>query len=135
MSIWNIGYIFYYFAEDYSDEAEAVAHVRRLVDLVGCTTRFAKSKRSTSAADSKSKKSGTRPHNKSSGPPSPTDGGDLRPTSAQSEPSVLAISESLGMVAIHPMPKLSDFYEFFSFSHLTPPFLREYSPLSLSLSS
>ncbi|TQD68874.1 hypothetical protein C1H46_045593 [Malus baccata] len=27
------------------------------------------------------------------------------------------------MVAIHPTPKLSDFYEFFSFSHLSPPIL------------
>ncbi|PRQ50579.1 putative clustered mitochondria protein [Rosa chinensis] len=94
--------------EDYSDEAEAVAHVRRLLDLVACTTRFAKPKRSAAAPDSKSKKSGTKPVNKNSGP---------------SSPSVSAISESLGMVAIHPTPKLSDFYDFFSFSHLTPPIL------------
>merc|ERR1712183_737009 len=31
--------------------------------------------------------------------------------------------ENLGMVAIHPTPKLSEFYDFFSFSHLSPPIL------------
>ncbi|KAK6147821.1 hypothetical protein DH2020_018733 [Rehmannia glutinosa] len=33
------------------------------------------------------------------------------------------ISGSYDMAAIHPIPKLSDFYEFFSFSHLSPPIL------------
>ncbi|KAL6137794.1 hypothetical protein ACLB2K_063083 [Fragaria x ananassa] len=95
--------------EDYTEEAEAVAHVRRLLDLVACTTRFAKPKRSASAPDSKSKKTAAATTTtKSSAPPSP---------------SVSAISESLGMVAIHPTPKLSDFYDFFSFSHRTPPIL------------
>lgn len=101
--------------------------MRRLLDLVACTTRFAKPKRSASNPDSKSKKNGSRLDTRSSGPPSPSDGGNARATSARSEPSVSAISESLGMVAIHPTPKLSDFYEFFSFSHLSPPILRESS--------
>lgn len=109
--------------EDYTDKAQAEAHVRWLLDLVACTTRFAKPKRSASNPDSKSKKNGGRLDNRSSGPPSPSDGGSARATSARSEPSVSAISESLGMVAIHPTPKLSDFYEFFSFSHLSPPIL------------
>ncbi|KAM0957002.1 hypothetical protein ACFX2I_025140 [Malus domestica] len=109
--------------EDYSDEAQAEAHVRRLLDLVACTTRFAKPKRSATNPDSKSKKNGNRPRTRTSGPPSPSDAGDGRPTSPHSEPSFSAISESLGMVAIHPTPKLSDFYEFFAFSHLSPPIL------------
>ncbi|PQQ18578.1 protein TSS [Prunus yedoensis var. nudiflora] len=109
--------------EDYTDKAQAEAHVRRLLDLVACTTRFAKPKRSASNPDSKSKKNGARLDTGSSGPPSLSDGGSARATSARSEPSVSAISESLGMVAIHPTPKLSDFYEFFSFSHLSPPIL------------
>jgi hypothetical protein len=35
------------------------------------------------------------------------------------------------MAAVHPTPKLSDFYEFFSFSHLSPPILREYPSFGL----
>ncbi|KAK9232313.1 hypothetical protein WN943_022559 [Citrus x changshan-huyou] len=34
-----------------------------------------------------------------------------------------AVSPSLDKAAIHPTPKLSEFYDFFSFSHLTPPVL------------
>ncbi|XP_062089907.1 protein REDUCED CHLOROPLAST COVERAGE 3 [Humulus lupulus] len=99
--------------EDYTEEAQAVAHIRRLLDLVACTTRFTKPKRSPSSPDSKSRKSVSRPNNKSSGPP----------RSPPSEPSVPAISERYGMAAIHPTPKLSEFYDFFSFSHLSPPIL------------
>ncbi|GLT57310.1 hypothetical protein SLA2020_302920 [Shorea laevis] len=78
--------------EDYTEEAQAVAHVRRLLDITACTTRFAKSRRS--------------------------------PSTRNPEPSVsAAISENLGMAAVHPTPKLSDFYEFFSFAHLSPPIL------------
>ncbi|KAF4348671.1 hypothetical protein F8388_026084 [Cannabis sativa] len=100
--------------EDYTEEAQAVAHIRRLLDLVACTTRFTKPKRSPSSPDSKSRKSLNRPNsNKSSGPP----------RSPPAEPSVPAISERFGMAAIHPTPKLSEFYDFFSFSHLSPPVL------------
>ncbi|KAF2301376.1 hypothetical protein GH714_023396 [Hevea brasiliensis] len=45
--------------EDYAEEAQAVAHVRRLLDIVACTTRFNKSKRSspsTPPSESKFKK-------------------------------------------------------------------------------
>jgi hypothetical protein len=42
-------------------------------------------------------------------------------------------AKNVGMVAIHPTPKLLDFYEFFSFSNLTPLILRESLSLSLSL--
>ena len=119
-----------YFSEDYIEEAQSVSHVRRLLDIVACTTRFAKPRRSPSTSELKSKKSKAQARPKSgsnSAPPTPSDGGG----SPSSEPSVAAasaaaISENIGMVAIHPTPKLSDFYEFFSFSHLSPPILREY---------
>lgn len=42
---------------------------------------------------------------------------------APSSPSASAAQEENEMVAIHPIPKLSDFYEFFSFSNLSPPIL------------
>ncbi|KAL5575770.1 hypothetical protein UlMin_017469, partial [Ulmus minor] len=107
--------------EEYSEEAQALAHVRRLLDLVACTNRFAKPKRSPSSPDSRPKKSNGRP--KSSGPATPSDAGDARARSPQSEPLVPPISESFGMAAIHPTPKLSEFYDFFSFSHISPPIL------------
>jgi protein TIF31 len=90
--------------------------VRRVLDIVACTTRYAKPKRSPSAPDSKSKKSkAQQAHPKSnSASPTPSHGGGG------------GAPENLGMVAIHPTPKLSEFYDFFSFSHLSPPILREY---------
>ncbi|GMN49976.1 hypothetical protein TIFTF001_019146 [Ficus carica] len=110
--------------EDYAEEAQAVAHVRRLLDLVACTTRFAKPRRLPSSPDSKSRKSLSRPNsNKSSGPPAPSDAIDGRARSPPSEPSVPAIAENFGMAAIHPTPKFSEFYDFFSFSHLSSPIL------------
>ncbi|KAJ7962824.1 Tetratricopeptide repeat (TPR)-like superfamily protein [Quillaja saponaria] len=110
--------------EDYTEEAQAVAHVRRLLDIVACTTRFVKPKRSLSSPDSKSKKNGRTQNNPKSnvGPPTPSNG-DIRAGSPSSEPPVSPIADTLGMVAIHPTPKLSDFYEFFSFAHLSPPIL------------
>ncbi|KAF3450909.1 hypothetical protein FNV43_RR06998 [Rhamnella rubrinervis] len=106
--------------EEYREEAQVVAHVRRLLDLVACTTRFAKPRRCPSTPDLKSKKSNCRPttqRTKSPGPPRPSDAAD------DQSPTVSVISESLGMTPIHPTPKLSDFYDSFSFSHLTPPVL------------
>ncbi|KAH0749501.1 hypothetical protein KY290_028733 [Solanum tuberosum] len=113
--------------EDYTEESQVVDHVRRLLDIVACTTRFAKPKagKSTTASaasggagsESRAKKPKAQ-RNASSRPASPSDG--VAPTL---EPSAPAVQEENAMVAIHPIPKLSDFYEFFSFSHLSPPIL------------
>ncbi|XP_022721198.1 protein TSS-like isoform X2 [Durio zibethinus] len=104
--------------EDYT-ESQAVAHVRRLLDIVACTTRFSKPKRlrsqsSSGPSDSKPKKVYSRPHQASDG----GEGSTPEKTSISA-----AISESMDMAVIHPTPKLSEFYDFFSFSHLTPPIL------------
>lgn len=120
-----------------------MAHVRRLLDIVACTTRFGKSKggRATATAtatatvssssptafsaagtESRSKKSKGQ---SSSRPSSPTNGEVKTPRTPKP-----AVGEGYDMVAIHPIPKLSDFYEFFNFSHLTPPILSESSFLS-----
>ncbi|XVE89045.1 hypothetical protein DITRI_Ditri19aG0118400 [Diplodiscus trichospermus] len=112
--------------EDYTEETQAVAHVRRLLDIVACTTRFSRPKRnrpqlSSASSDSKSRKANSRPHQPdNNGPPAPSDGEES--TSETTSISV-AISESMEMAAIHPTPKLSEFYDFFSFSHLSPPIL------------
>uniref|UniRef100_A0A5B6ZEM7 Clu domain-containing protein n=1 Tax=Davidia involucrata TaxID=16924 RepID=A0A5B6ZEM7_DAVIN len=109
--------------EDYTEEAHAVAHVRRLLDIIACTTRFAKPKggRATGSAattEALAKKTRTQ-QTATPGPPSSPSHGEVR----ASEPSISTIAEGYEMAAIHPIPKLSDFYEFFSFSHLSPPIL------------
>ncbi|TYJ31481.1 hypothetical protein E1A91_A06G201500v1 [Gossypium mustelinum] len=104
--------------EDYTNEDQAVAHVRRLLDIVACTTRFSKPKRvrsqssslSSVSSDSKSKMVNGGLHHR---PREPSDGG----------PGTAWIMESMEMAAIQPTPKLSEFYDFFSFSHLSPPIL------------
>ena len=116
-----------------------MAHIRRFLDLIACTTRYPKPKRSPSSPDgSKPRKTLASRPNKTSAPqppPSPSDAASIdgRARSPQSEPSVPAISESFGMAAIHPTPKLSEFYDFFSFSHLTPPILRQSSSDNISI--
>ena len=115
------------FIEDYSNEAQAVAHVRRLLDIVACTTRFCKPRRA-STPESRTKKN-SRVHNHANlNSSSPVDGGsEVRcgSPSSQPEPSVSVVSDNLGMAAIHPTPKLSDFFEFFSLAHISPPIIRE----------
>ncbi|GMQ08986.1 hypothetical protein CsSME_00052497 [Camellia sinensis var. sinensis] len=108
--------------EDYTEVSHALAHVRRLLDIVACTTRFAKPKggrpAGVAAATGGRAKKISRSHSPTTtvGPPSPPSDGEIR----SSEPPT---SKSYEMAAIHPIPKLSDFYEFFSFSHLSPPIL------------
>ncbi|XP_076926916.1 protein REDUCED CHLOROPLAST COVERAGE 2-like [Bidens hawaiensis] len=79
--------------EDYTEDL-AVAHVRRLLDIVACTTAFGGSSNPT------------RPE--PNGPDS-TNGESVSPE----KPDPTA--------EIYPPPKLGQFYDFFSFSHLTPP--------------
>ncbi|PKI76684.1 hypothetical protein CRG98_002993, partial [Punica granatum] len=97
--------------EDYDDE-RAVEHVRRLLDIVACTTCFGPSesaddlpKADAAAGKAPKKSSKCRASTKQAPPPksskdAPGDGdGDMS----------------------HYSPKLGSFYEFFSLSHLTTP--------------
>ncbi|KAG6429948.1 hypothetical protein SASPL_108005 [Salvia splendens] len=104
-------------AEDYSDESRAMSHVRRLLDIVACTTRFAKPKGGAGGggAESRPKKSKVQ---QSTVVPAAQDGESRLPEATES-----VVRGNYEMVAIHPIPKLSDFYEFFSLSHLSPPIL------------
>ncbi|XP_058115653.1 protein REDUCED CHLOROPLAST COVERAGE 3-like isoform X3 [Magnolia sinica] len=100
--------------EEYSKEEQAVAHVRRLLEIVACTTAFGKqSNGRAEAAASKTKKQISGP------PPS----GKLPSLSSPSDAEIPAISEKYGMAPIQPPPKLSNFYDFFSFSHFSSPLL------------
>ncbi|CAI8601337.1 unnamed protein product [Vicia faba] len=110
--------------EDYTEEVHAVTHVRRLLDIIACTSKFGKPKRNLPGPDLKPKKNGkAQNNNKSSVSPPATPNGEARVGLPTAEVPASPISDNVGMVAIHPTPKLSDFYEFFSFSHLTPPIL------------
>ncbi|XP_038989066.1 protein TSS isoform X2 [Phoenix dactylifera] len=122
--------------EDYTTEEQAVAHVRRLLDIIACTTVFGKhkdgggkpKKQQTSAASpSAAAGANGRP---SSGPSSsPTAGASTAaadaklPSAPSPGASIPAISDKFDMAAIQPPPKLGDFYDFFSFSHLSSPIL------------
>ncbi|KAJ8560666.1 hypothetical protein K7X08_022526 [Anisodus acutangulus] len=103
--------------ENYTEESQVVDHVRRLLDIVACTTRFTKPKAGKSttasaAAGGAGSESRTKKHK-----------AQQNASSRPASPSSPAAQEENEMVAIHPIPKLSDFYDFFSFSHLSPPIL------------
>ncbi|KAH7864040.1 hypothetical protein Vadar_024934 [Vaccinium darrowii] len=110
--------------EDY-DEESATAQVRRVLDIVACTTSFGSSaikdskvescKNARGAAqDTKTgKKSGKSPANKQSSSSSP-------PQSPSTQASKDASVEGEGEIS-NSCPRLGSFYEFFSLSHLTPP--------------
>ncbi|KAL1536010.1 protein REDUCED CHLOROPLAST COVERAGE 1-like [Salvia divinorum] len=121
--------------EDY-DECSATAHVRRLLDIVACTTLFGPSaeKGSSPAAASASPKGGEEgkdgrgaqdgkvskkasksPRAKSKKESSPPPPGD----SEAKDGSAAAVDREGEMS--NTSPKLGSFYEFFSLSHLTPP--------------
>ncbi|PON98017.1 Clustered mitochondria protein [Trema orientale] len=111
--------------EEYDDES-ATAHVRRVLDLVACTTSFGASpggkeqnskpdaslsggggKSAPGVQDKNAKKStaATKPQGSSSGGNTKQD---------------VAVVDSEAEMS-HSCPKLGSFYDFFSLSHLTPP--------------
>lgn len=110
--------------EDY-DEELAVAHVRRLLDIVACTTCFGPSataqdklksdtgKNAPAAQDNKTSKKTTT---KSPSTAAISTKKSSSPKSASKDVPVDAEGEMS-----HSCPKLGSFYEFFSLSHLTPP--------------
>ncbi|KAJ4953786.1 hypothetical protein NE237_030618 [Protea cynaroides] len=106
--------------EDYIAEEQALANVRRLLDIVACTTWFGKQRDGRTEARAKNNRN--QSSSSSSCLPLSSNGGEVRSGFA-SEASVSAFSEKFDMVTIHPTPKLSGFYDFFSFSHLSPPIL------------
>ncbi|XP_073526532.1 uncharacterized protein [Phyllobates terribilis] len=94
--------------EDYTEE-QAVAHLRRLLDIVACTTAFgSKSVRPSS-------KEPALVDDKVQTPPLSGNGTDKKSTAED------AAEKGDAPVSLCPPPKLSEFYDFFSFSHLTPP--------------
>ncbi|KAL0700477.1 hypothetical protein Bca4012_056599 [Brassica carinata] len=93
--------------EDYN-EGTAMAHVRRLLDVVACTTCFGPSPEKSDSVKSAQVKGGGKnsKQTETSPPPSPA-------------PKDAVVDEA-GETS-HSFPKLGSFYEFFSLAHLTPP--------------
>ncbi|XP_056174270.1 protein REDUCED CHLOROPLAST COVERAGE 1 [Syzygium oleosum] len=109
--------------EDY-DEERAVAHVRRLLDIVACTACFG-----PSAAGGKdppqpeARKSGPDPQDrgaKKNGKASQAAGKRAAAPPPSSPPPKEPAADGDGEMS-HSCPKLGSFYDFFSLSHLTPP--------------
>ncbi|KAL8493121.1 hypothetical protein ACS0TY_024361 [Phlomoides rotata] len=122
--------------EEYT-ERQAVDHIRRLLDIVACTTYF--------TGSSSSPKTATRTGTKDSGskePGSPDSESGLQNAAPASSPKTKAAAVSpksksgkpevpTGLDTAEkgdpaaaitcPPPRLGQFYDFFSFSHLTPP--------------
>nr|XP_027106972.1 protein TSS-like isoform X1 [Coffea arabica] len=131
--------------EDYT-ESQAAAHIRRLLDIVSCTTSFGvtssspKSDGKPGSKDTGHKESGSAesepgPENvvsestskpklsgKKSGTVSPHE--RLKPAKPESISNDGDLAEKNGDASaaiMCPPPRLGQFYDFFSFSHLTPP--------------
>ncbi|CAM6035680.1 unnamed protein product [Sphagnum compactum] len=113
--------------EDYT-EPLAIAHVRRLLDIVACTTFFGPSgkqlehpKQPVSSSSSELTRSPSSQAISS---------GEERPQSSSAagvqEEEIMIRDKKGDMTGMCPPSKLGQFYEFLSFSHLTPPiqFLR-----------
>ncbi|CAN4084362.1 unnamed protein product [Withania somnifera] len=119
--------------EDYTEE-QSVAHIKRLLDIVACTTSFGGSSSSPKSPG----RTGTEPgsenaltESKSTKPKkpsgSPTSGG-LKSKSSNPNAASLCGGFDTGDAAekgdpamMCPPPRLGQFYDFFSFAHLTPP--------------
>lgn len=87
-----------------------MAHVRRLLDIVACTAAFGPRK--------------SAPEQKPASPSSPDAPPPASPDAAKTPGSPgggVGAGGGGGEEPMYPPPKLGQFYEFFSFSHLSPP--------------
>ncbi|XP_048133887.1 protein REDUCED CHLOROPLAST COVERAGE 2 isoform X2 [Rhodamnia argentea] len=130
--------------EDYTEEL-AISHIRRLLDIVACTISFGSSSSSSSSPKTLARavakdSSSSKPNSpcdgapfQSSGPdaderdaancdPNLKSGGEKKADSIQKCAGVVADKgDAASAVSLCPPPRLGQFYDFFSFSHLTPP--------------
>ncbi|KAG5243708.1 protein TSS [Salix suchowensis] len=100
--------------EDYTED-QSIAHIRRLLDIVACTTSFGAS------STSRTKTPGRTGGSKESG--STETGGDNKKIVNKSGKDACTdeMEKADAAVSMCPPPRLGQFYNFFSFSHLTPP--------------
>uniref|UniRef100_A0A1J3JXP1 Clustered mitochondria protein n=1 Tax=Noccaea caerulescens TaxID=107243 RepID=A0A1J3JXP1_NOCCA len=112
--------------EDYTEE-QSTAHIRRLLDIVACTTAFGSSKPPVSRTSTKESVSseGDSRADKDAGDSS----SGLSPKPNESEKKLVvggneskaAEGGEKGEINMCPPIRLGQFYDFFSFSYLTPP--------------
>ncbi|XP_057464065.1 protein REDUCED CHLOROPLAST COVERAGE 2-like [Actinidia eriantha] len=111
--------------EDYTEEL-AVAHVRRLLDIVACTSSFGPPK---PAGRATAKESGATETTSESGLEcagceahlKPKEGVVKSPSADGSAGGSDATEKGDVAMDMCPPPRLGQFYDFFSFAHLTPP--------------
>ncbi|XP_019177938.1 PREDICTED: protein TSS isoform X3 [Ipomoea nil] len=119
--------------EQYTEE-QIVAHIRRLLDIVACTTSFGGSSSSPKCTGrTGSKDPGSSLSDASETKNTKTKGAEPKkpgsPTSEKAKPdgnagggaAAAAEAEKGEPPMMCPPPRLRQFYDFFSFSHLTPP--------------
>ena len=99
-------------SEDYTEEL-AVAHIRRLLDIVACNTSFASAKPPAGKS-----KDPTEPGSENGSETNPKS----KPVDPNSDPANAKSDKADADISMCPPPRLGQFYDFFSFSHLTPPF-------------
>ncbi|KAM7472897.1 hypothetical protein LguiA_011080 [Lonicera macranthoides] len=117
--------------EDYTEDL-AIAHIRRLLDIVACTTAFSGSASSTKTAG----RTGSKEPGSTEGENGPDNGGSDKNKGREKKSNSAAgakspKTEGLGggdaaekgdvAAAMYPPPRLGHFYDFFSFAQLTPP--------------
>lgn len=114
--------LFFLFRSVDYNEGTAMAHVRRLLDFVACTTCFGPSpEKSDSVKNAQAKGGGKNPKQTETSPP---------PSPAPKD----AVVDEAGETS-HSFPKLGSFYEFFSLAHITPPLQCKILSPSLTLNS
>ncbi|XVF88106.1 hypothetical protein PTKIN_Ptkin19aG0023400 [Pterospermum kingtungense] len=100
--------------EDYAEDL-AIEHIRRLLDIVACTTCFGSPKPAgrTVPKEPASKELAAVDNG-------PSHGSESSDNSKAKEKTD-ATAAAAAAVSMCPPPRLGQFYDFFSFSHLTPP--------------
>ncbi|KAJ0965710.1 hypothetical protein J5N97_026848 [Dioscorea zingiberensis] len=105
--------------EEYTEEL-AVGHVRRLLDIVACTTAF--------ASKNGSPRAGSSPKDPDAHAGGALDSAAKAPSKSPRSPRAASSGGIAGGSGgqkdepMYPPPKLAQFYDFFSFAHLSPPF-------------
>ncbi|KAF8032443.1 hypothetical protein BT93_D1383 [Corymbia citriodora subsp. variegata] len=106
--------------EDY-DEERAVAHVRRLLDIVACTTCFGPSAGGKDPPQPDARKSGPDSQDRSVKKPGKASQAAAKRAAPPPNPPKDPAAADGEAETDHSCPKLGSFYDFFSLSHLTPP--------------
>ncbi|GAV80990.1 eIF3_p135 domain-containing protein/TPR_12 domain-containing protein [Cephalotus follicularis] len=107
--------------EEEYDEERAAAHVRRVLDIVACTTCFGPSPSASKNAPGAQDKTTVTAAKKTTGKSQATAVASKQPPPVSPKPSPKDEELEAEGEMSHSCPKLGSFYDFFSLSHLIPP--------------